>query len=223
MGVVKVLIVDDYNLFRSGVAALIDQQADFDVVGEAQNGTQALEKALELKPDVILISTQLSDMSGLEVVRRIRKRLPDVKIVLFTDAEEKEDLWQMIQVGVQGLLSKQINPDGLCRTLQAVCRGEMAMSRYTITRLVSEVAYLARKGWKEVWVQEQPSRREREILTLLTTGASNKEIASSLNISEHTVKTHMKNIMAKFGLENRVQVATYALRFQNGRDRFFRA
>lgn len=212
METIKVLLVDDHILFRSGVASILHQQEDIEVVGEAQNGKEALEKARELMPDVILMDVYMPEMGGLEATRRIKEVLPYVKIVMLTFSEEDEDLFEAIKAGAHGYLLKKIEPGDLLRNLKGVLQGEAPLSQSAATRLLGEFARLSRSGSQKARPQEKLSPREREVLELLTEGATNKEIASSLGISENTVKNHLKNILEKLHLQNRVQAAAYALR-----------
>lgn len=212
MEAIRVMLVDDHTLFRSGVASLLRQQADFEVVGEAGNGEEAIEKAGTLMPDVILMDVYMPHMGGLEATRRIKESLPYVKIVMLTFSDEDKDLFEAIKAGAHGYLMKKIEPEELIRNLRGVCQGEAPISRSTATKLLDEFARVTRGGAQESRPQEKLSPREQEVLELLTTGATNKEIASSLGISENTVKNHLKNILEKLHLQNRVQAAAYALR-----------
>ena len=212
METIRVLLVDDHALFRSGVASLLRQEPGFEVVGEADNGLEALEKAQELMPDVILMDIYMPEIGGLEATRRIKALLPYVKIVILTVSEEEADLFEAIKAGAHGYLLKHIEPAEFFRNLRGVFRGEAPLSRTAAAKLLKEFARLAQGVPDAVSPQEKLSPREQEVLELLTQGATNKEIASSLNISENTVKNHLKNILEKLHLENRVQAATYALR-----------
>jgi two-component system nitrate/nitrite response regulator NarL len=211
---IKVLVVDPHVLFRIGVVSLLRRQTDFEVVGEALDGAQAVEYAQSLEPDIVLMDTQVPGIGALEAAHRIKKILPQVKIVLLTSAEQDEELVQAITAGAQGYLSKRITPEGLCRSLKGVLQGEAALSRCAVARLFQAFAHPKGVNSHEDNPQEEPSRREWEILESLVTGATNKEIATLLGISENTVKSHLRNVMAKLHLGNRVQVVSYALRYR---------
>jgi len=207
---IRVLLVDDHALFRSGVAGLLREQPDFELAGEARDGREALERANDLMPDVILMDVYMPEVGGLEATRKIKDSLPYVKIVMLTVSEEEGDLFEAIKAGAHGYLLKNIEPKELLRSLRDVFQGEAPISKRAATKLLDEFARLSRGDSRKE--QDNLSPREREVLEHLTTGATNKEIASSLCISENTVKNHLKNILAKLHLQNRVQAAAYALR-----------
>jgi DNA-binding NarL/FixJ family response regulator len=188
------------------------EQTDIEVIGEAQNGEEAVEKSKELMPDVILMDIYMPGMGGLEAARRIKATLPYVKIIMLTVSEEDKDLFEAIKAGAHGYLVKKIEPANFLRTLRGVFHGEAAISRTSAIKILDEFARLARNHSGTVPSHEQLSTRELEVLTLLTKGTTNKEIAAVLSISENTVKNHLQNILVKLHLENRVQAATYALR-----------
>ena len=210
MKTIRVLLVDDHALFRSGVAGLLREQPDFELAGEARDGREALERANDLMPDVILMDVYMPEVGGLEATRKIKDSLPYVKIVMLTVSEEEGDLFEAIKAGAHGYLLKNIEPKELLRSLRDVFQGEAPISKRAATKLLDEFARLSRGDSRKE--QDNLSPREREVLEHLTTGATNKEIASSLCISENTVKNHLKNILAKLHLQNRVQAAAYALR-----------
>jgi DNA-binding NarL/FixJ family response regulator len=215
----RILLVDDHALFRSGVAGLLRQQAGFQVVGEAEDGAEALEKARELMPDVILMDVYMPGMGGLEATRRIKEVLPYVKIVMLTVSEEDKDVFDAVKAGAHGYLVKKIEPEAFFRTLRGVFRGQAPISRTTAAKILAEFARQARRGPGDASPEGRLSPREQEVLELLTKGATNKEIAASLGISNNTVKNHLKNILEKLHLQNRVQAAAYALREGLARDR----
>ena len=207
----RVLVVDDHALFRKGVTSLLRGAEGFTVVGEAQDGRDAVAKALALQPDVVLMDVYMPGMDGIEAARRIKAALPSTKIVVLTVSEEDQKLFEALRAGAQGYLLKNVEPEELFRTLRGVVRGEAFVTPSMAAKILEEFARQVRppqKGTPSAGL----SPREREVLELLTRGSVNKEIAAALEISENTVKNHLKNIMEKLHLENRVQVVAYALR-----------
>lgn len=209
----KVLLADDHALFRSGIASLLRQQADFEVVGEASNGLEAFEKARELMPDVILMDIHMPGGDGLEATRKIKEVLPYTKIIILTISDEDQTLFEAIKSGAQGYLLKKIEPQDLFEMIRGVFQGEAPISGAMAAKILGEFAKQRSVGVPEQKSpQDSLTQREREVLGLLSQGATNKEIAGSLFISENTVKNHLKNILEKLHLENRVQAAVFALR-----------
>lgn len=209
---IRILLVDDHVLFRKGLSSLLSEQKDFEVVGEAGSGQEALEKAQELMPDVILMDIYMPGWDGLEATRRIKEALPYVRIVMLTISEEDHNLFEAIKAGAQGYLLKKIEPQELFDMLRGVFHGEAPISRTMAARVLDEFVRQAQRGPEDAKALAKLTSREREVLKLLTQGTSNKEIANQLGISENTVKNHLRNIMEKLHLENRVQAAIYAIR-----------
>ena len=208
----RVLLVDDHALFRKALASLIDTLEDMEVVGEASDGREALERARELMPDLILMDIEMPGWDGLKATRLIKEEMPYVKIVMLTISDKEEDLFEAIKSGAEGYLLKDIEPEELFGLLRGVYGGEAPISGQTAAAILGEFARLAQK---ETWgpiAGKSITPREREVLQLVAQGATNKEIASQLFIAENTVKNHMRNILTKLHLENRVQAAAYALR-----------
>jgi len=207
---IRVLLADDHPLFRKGIASLLSAEPGFEVLGEAPNGRVALEKARELMPDVILMDISMPEMNGLEATRRIKEEIPYVRIVILTVSDEDQNVFEAIKSGAQGYLLKKIEPQTLFNTLRRAVEGEAPVSGIMATKLLAEFSRQTRRA-------SQPpapalSEREKEVLTHIAQGKTNKDIAASLSIAENTVKNHLKNILEKLHLENRVQAATYALR-----------
>ena len=207
---IRVLLADDHALFRRGVASLLAAESDFEVVGEAVDGQQALEMARELVPDVILMDVSMPVMDGLAATRRIKAEIPYVRIVILTASDGDRSLFEAVKSGAQGYLLKNIEPQALYGTLRGVVRGEAPVSRVMAGRLLEEFARQHREP--DPLPAAELTVREREVLEHVAHGRSNKEIAASLAIAENTVKNHLKNILEKLHLENRVQAATYAHR-----------
>jgi two-component system nitrate/nitrite response regulator NarL len=207
----KVLIVDDHALLRQGVRNTIESEEDFEVVGEAEDGAQALAKAKELKPDLILMDISMPHGNGLEALSAIKKELPDVKIIMLTVHDKDENLLEAIKRGAEGFLSKNVRAKALLDSLRGAMRGEAAISRYMAGKILKEFTRLAEIEAKKTSGQLTP--REKEVLQKLSEGLSNREIGLSLCISENTVKVHVKNIFRKLHLQNRNEAAAYAQRW----------
>ena len=214
MAPIRVLLADDHVLFRKGVADLLANEPEFELVGEAGDGTRAVEMARELMPDVILMDISMPGMDGLEATRRIKAEMPYVRIVILTVSESDHSLFDAIKSGAQGYLLKNVQPQALLNTLSGVVRGEASISGAMAARLLQDLARDSRPAAPSPSPSPPPrlTQREQEVLGLVAQGKSNKEIALALDIAENTVKNHLKNILEKLHLENRVQAATFALR-----------
>ncbi|HYL81692.1 MAG TPA: response regulator transcription factor [Candidatus Acidoferrum sp.] len=208
---IRVMLVDDHALFRKGVASLLAACPDIEVVGEADNGAEAVARVGDLMPDLILMDIHMSVMDGLEATRRIKAGHPYVKIVMLTVAEEDRNLFDAIKAGAHGYLLKKVEPDEFLAMVRGMSRGEAAISRAMASKILGEFGRRV-KGEQTEDPAARLTPREREVLQLLTQGSTNKEIANSLCVSENTVKNHLKNILAKLHLQNRVQAVAFALR-----------
>lgn len=204
----SLLMVDDHVLFREGLKALFTMRAELTVVGEADDGAEAVEKARELMPDLILMDVRMPGMSGLEATRRIMRELPAIKIVMLTVSEDDQDLFAALKAGAQGYLLKNTPSSELLRLLKNVFAGESPISGLMATKILNE--FTGDRSVKNDLPEETLTEREREVLQLIGRGATNREIADQLYISESTAKKHMRNIMAKLHLQNRVQAALFA-------------
>lgn len=214
---VRVLIVDDHPLARLGIETILSEDPAFQVVGRATDGLQAVEKARELMPDVILMDINLPGQDGLAATRQIKAEMPYVRVVIVTVSDDAQDLFEAIRSGAQGYLLKNLSPQDWTEYLHAIVQGEARISRKIARRILREFRLeseheapsspVTTKGR----ITDGLSEREWEILRWVAKGASNKEIAQQLFISENTVKNHLKNILAKLHLRNRVQLATYAV------------
>jgi DNA-binding NarL/FixJ family response regulator len=207
---IRVLVVDDHALFRKGVASLLRQADGFTVVGEAQDGREAVAKARALVPDVVLIDVYMPVMDGLEATRRIKAAMPSTRIIMLTVSEDDQNLFAALKAGAQAYLLKSVEPDELFRTLRGVVQGEAFVNPSMAAKILVELRRPA--SAREQARTPVLSPREHEVLGLLTDGAVNKEIATTLDISENTVKNHLKSIMEKLHVENRVQAVARALR-----------
>lgn len=205
----RILLTDDHILFRKGLAQLLDAQPDFQVVGEAGDGMQAQEKARELMPDLILMDINMPRCDGCEATRRIKAELPYVLIVMLTVSDDDQDLFTALKNGAQGYLLKKMEPEDLFAQLRGLARGEAPLSRLLASKILRE---FSRAPAPEREMEPELTAREHQVLELVARGLTNREIADKLVVSENTVKNHLRNILAKLHLENRVQAAAYALR-----------
>jgi DNA-binding NarL/FixJ family response regulator len=208
---IRLLLVEDHVLFRTALIHLLQSEPGFELAGEAQSGPEAVQQATTVRPDVILMDLRLPAMDGLEATRRIIAVWPEARIVILTASESDDTLFEAIRSGAQGYLLKDVDAESLFQTVKAVARGEASLPGPLAAKVLAEFARPA--GRAPVGSPGQRlSRREQEILGFVAEGKSNKEIAAALAIAENTVKSHLKSILAKLHLENRVQAATYALR-----------
>lgn len=212
MSRIRILIVDDHDLFREGLAGIITAQADLQVVGEAGDGLEAIIKARELKPDLILMDIQMPGCDGLEATQKIKRELPEIIIVMLTVRDEEEKLFEAIRSGAQGYLLKNIHSRELLDGLRGAMRGEAAISPILAGRMLEEFRRVSQYEPREA-IQDELAMltlREKEVLSLVAQGRSDKEIAALLSISLHTVKSHLRNILAKLHVNTRREAAYLA-------------
>jgi two-component system nitrate/nitrite response regulator NarL len=206
---IRVLIVDDHTLFRSGIKALLARQPGFAVVGEAADGLDGIKRAKELKPDVILLDLHMPGLSGREAVKILSQELPGSQVVMLTVSEDAEDLVETLRSGASGYLLKNIDTQMLLDSIRRAAEGESVVSAEMTSKLVRGLKAGAKA--EPQTEKDKLSPREREILGCLAKGASNKEIARALDVAESTVKIHVQHILRKLGLSSRVQAAVYAV------------
>ena len=204
---IRLAVVDDHNLFREGLIAIIRSASDIDVVGQAGSVKEAIEVVLRLKPDIVLMDFGLPDGSGAEASRAILREYPECKIVFLTMSEEDDDLFDAIRSGARGYLLKNLQPERLISTLRSVQDGESAISRSMTLRLMEE---LSRTKKPEYPVEITLTHREIDVLRAVAAGLSNHDIANHLFITENTVKYHVHSILDKLKLSSRKEVADFA-------------
>ncbi len=207
----RVMIVDDHSLFRSGLARLLEAKG-LEVVGEAADGLEALAIARQTQPDVVLMDLRMPRCDGLEATRLLREQMPDVKVVILTVSDEDEDLFAAIRAGAHGYLLKNVAPDELVKLLEGIGNGEAAISGSMASRLLQEFAATTKASANRAAAAHVLTAREMEVLRCVAAGNSNREVAQMLAISENTVKNHLRNILEKLHLANRVQAVAYAIR-----------
>ena len=208
---IRVLIVDDHTLFRKGLVSLLQQQKGIEVAGEARDGEEGLRLAQTLKPDVTLMDVNMPHRNGIQTTQAIRDLFPEAHIIMLTVSEVDEDLFAAIKAGAKGYLLKNVEPDQLVKAIHLVAQGEAVIPHAMASKLLNEFSSIAHKMDAPTESKlNSLTKREHEILQHLAKGGSNKEIAGALCISEHTVKIHLKNILKKLHMNNRVQAAIYA-------------
>jgi two-component system NarL family response regulator len=211
-GTIRVLVADDQALFRRGLFAVLGCEEGIEVVAEAENGHEALAKAKEMVPDVILMDIRMPRMGGLEATIRIRDVMPSAKILVLTVSDEELDLYEAIKAGACGYLLKEIAIEEVAEAVRAVYEGQSLISPSMTSKLFQEFIVLSRKAAQQDHLPA-PSLtvRELEVLTLMARSKSNREIAESLFISENTVKNHVRNILEKLHLHSRMEAVLYAM------------
>ncbi|HYU57114.1 MAG TPA: response regulator transcription factor [Actinomycetota bacterium] len=209
----KVLIVDDHALFRRGLLMTLEAEEDIEVVGEAADGNEAVDKSVELMPDVVLMDVRMPKHSGIEATEQIRDLVPSAKILVLTNSEEEADLYDAIKAGASGYLLKEISIEEVAEAIRSVQAGQSRISPAMASKLLNEFAAMSKRP------PEQPqlpaprlTDREMEVLTLVAKGMNNREIAGQLFISENTVKNHIRNILEKLHLHSRMEAVVYAVR-----------
>ncbi|MGM0901088.1 MAG: response regulator [Bacillota bacterium] len=206
----RILIVDDHAHAREAIREILEEYDDFLIVGEGKNGEEAIQLTEELMPDIILMDIQMPVMDGLETTKRIKLKFPYVKIVMITVSDDITDLFDALKKGAQGYLVKNLQSEAWAEHLRAFAIDEVPMSKEIAFQILKEFPQNKAKSKEKVPL----STREIEVLQLVAKGLSNREISEALFISEHTVKSHLKNILSKLHLDNRVQLTSYA--FQQG-------
>jgi len=230
---IRVLIIDDHTLFRSGIKLLLQRQEGFIVVGEAGDGLEGVKRAKQYKPDVVLLDLHMPGTSGLAAIPLLREEVPQAQVLMLTVSEDAEDLIDALHAGARGYLLKNIETDFLLQSIRSAARGESVMSPQMSGRLADAMRAPPQSppptpsnctGCHLNPIQNQPpttphaqdlnklSSREREIIIMLARGVSNKEIARDLDLAESTIKIHVQGILRKLNLTSRVQAAVYAVK-----------
>ena len=212
---IRVLIVDDHALFRRGLEMVLAEESDIELVGEASDGAEAVAKAGEALPDVVLMDIRMPKSSGIEACRAMKEVAPSAKIVMLTISDEEEDLFEAIRAGASGYLLKDIPYDEVADVVRAVHGGQSLINPSMAAKLLTEFAALAKRDGEER-VQEVPAPkltdREMEVLRLVARGMNNRDIAKELFISENTVKNHVRNILEKLQIHSRMEAVMIAVR-----------
>jgi two-component system nitrate/nitrite response regulator NarL len=208
----KILLVDDHILFRKGLVSLLNSLEGIRVIGEANNGLEAFEAAKILQPDLILMDINMPKCDGLEATKKIKAFFPWVKVVMLTASEDDEYLFEAMKIGASGYLLKDLEVHQLVDLFDTIRKGEAILSSTMATKIFKEFRQEGGKEGKGEPLHEELTRREKTILNYVAKGLMNNEIAETLSISENTVKIHLRNILDKLHLKNRIQAAVYAVK-----------
>lgn len=201
---IRLLLVDDHTVVRQGLRMVLSLEADLEIVGEAADGREALQRVAELQPDVVLMDLLMPVMSGVEAIRSIKRDWPEIEVVALTSVLEDKLVIEAVEAGATGYLLKDTGPEVLVAAIRAAHRGEVHLDPKARKRLVREV--------RTPEMRESLTVRETEILRLVAKGFANRQIAEQLEVSEVTVKTHVSSILSKLGLQSRTQAALFALK-----------
>ncbi len=208
---IKLLLVDDHQVVRTGLRMLLEGQPDMKIVGEADSGLQALEKAHLLLPDVVVMDITLPDISGIEATRKLKEELPNIAVVALTIHDDEQYFFEMLQAGASGYVPKRAAPEDLIASIRAAYAGEIYIYPSLAKALVADFLGRSTQGSEKASLDGLTSR-EQEVLSLLAEGMSNDEIGESLQISKHTVARHRENLMRKLELHSRSELVKYAIR-----------
>ncbi|HBX71148.1 MAG TPA: DNA-binding response regulator [Chloroflexi bacterium] len=211
MEIIRLLLVDDQRLMRDGLRTLLELESDFEVVGEAENGAQALESYRQLTPDVILMDIRMPQMDGVEATRRLREIDPEARVIILTTFDDNEYVFEGLRAGALGYLLKDVSSDELADAIRKVAAGGSMIEPSVARKVIAEFARLAPPTPQATQELIEPlSEREIEILTLVSRGLTNKEIATKLYLAEGTVKNYVTSILQKIGARDRTQAALRA-------------
>jgi DNA-binding NarL/FixJ family response regulator len=210
---IRVVIVDDHALFRRGLELVLSEDPEIEIVGEAEDGIQAIELADELEPDVMLMDVRMPRASGIEAARAVRAGHPDVKVIMLTVSDDENDLYESIKAGANGYLLKEVAIEEVPDAIRSVAQGHSLISPSMASTLLAQFNVLARRA-EEPQAAPAPrlTERELEVLRLVARGLSNREIGAELYIAENTVKNHVRNILEKLHLHSRMEAVVYAMR-----------
>ncbi|WP_374538130.1 response regulator [Chitinimonas taiwanensis] len=210
---IRILLIDDHSLFRSGVRQLLQREADLEIVAEAADGVEGIKRAKEYRPDVILLDLNMPGLSGLETLQLLVQDLPQTAVIILTVSEEADELGQALRDGARGYLIKNIEAEALTAAIRRAHKGEPVIADSMTAKLVAQFRAQpsAAPSPSAPAERDRLTTREREIVQCLARGESNKEIARNLDVAESTVKIHVQNILKKLNLSSRVQVAVYAV------------
>jgi two-component system, NarL family, response regulator NreC len=207
---IKIMLVDDHEIVRAGLRLLIQAQGDMEIVGEAENGQQAIELCHKASPDVVVMDITLPGPSGLEVTRQIKQQYPDINVLALTIHEGEQYFFEMLNAGASGYVPKRAAPTDLVAAIRAVYSGEVYLHPSVAKTLVNDYIQRVQMGWERA-SYDGLTEREQQVLKMIAEGLMNKEIAERLSISVRTVERHRENIMSKLNLHTRAELVRYAV------------
>lgn len=210
MKTLRILLVDDHEVVRLGLTTLLGDVADVELVGEAGSGREALQACERLNPDVVILDIRLPDQSGVEVCRQIVERWPHIKVIILTSYLSDDLVAEAIVAGAAGFVRKQVGNESLLQAIEAVRRGEALLDPQTTRQVLRRMRQAERLI--DAGAFRSLSKRELEVLLLVSRGKGNREIAENLQVSETTVRNHVTSLLDKLGLSNRIELATYAVK-----------
>ena len=211
MARIRVMMVDDHAVFRAGVRLLVEAQPDMEVVGEAREGGEALQKARQLRPDVLVMDITMPGINGLEATRQIRRELPEVRVLVLTVHSDDEYFFRALEAGASGYVLKEAAAEEMIAAIRAVAYGGVVLYPSLARRLLEDYLQRVTTG-EERESHEKLTDRERQVLALIAQGHTNQEIAKALTLSVYTVQTHRSHIMDKLDLHSKAQLMKYAIR-----------
>jgi two-component system NarL family response regulator len=210
---IRVLVVDDHALFRRGLQMVLEQEPDIEVVGEASDGSEAVQKASDTLPDIVLMDVRMPKRGGIDACTMIHETVPSTKIIMLTISDEEADLYDAIKAGAMGYLLKEISIEEVASAIRAVHGGQSLISPSMASKLLTEFASMIKRTDDRQQVPTpRLTDREMEVLKLVAKGLNNRDIAKQLFISENTVKNHIRNILEKLQLHSRMEAVVYAVR-----------
>ena len=207
-GTIRIIIADDHTVVRQGLRIMLEPKPEYRLIGDARNGKELLELVANQQPDLIILDLLMPLMDGAEAIRIIRSQFPDIKILVLTSYSEESMVMKTMRSGANGYILKETSPEELIQAINAVMRGEMWIYPNLMTDLLASLIHPENRA-SELDIL---TKRERQVVALVARGLSNPDIAASQGINESTVRFHLSNIYSKLGLQNRTQVALYALR-----------
>jgi DNA-binding NarL/FixJ family response regulator len=210
---IRVLVVDDHALFRRGLQMVLEQEEDIEVVGEAGDGAEAVQRAADTVPDIVLMDVRMPKRGGIDACTAIKDAVPSAKIIMLTISDEEADLYDAIKAGASGYLLKEISIEEVAAAIRAVNEGQSLISPSMASKLLTEFASMIKRTDDRQQVPTpRLTEREMEVLKLVAKGLNNRDIAKQLFISENTVKNHIRNILEKLQLHSRMEAVVYAVR-----------